>query len=97
MSRSLLERRLTDGADRLKRLHHELVVADEQLAHFADGADDARMRALVSETPLAEQEHREAQKHADAMARHRADLLAEIADIERSQDDLLDRLSAQRT
>ena len=78
VSRSLLERRLTEVSDRLRQLREELRVADEQLAHFADEADDARLRALVSETPLAEQEHREAQKHADAMGRHRADVLAEI-------------------
>lgn len=97
MSRSLLERRLTDGSDRLKALAGELTVADEQLAHFADEAEDARIRALVSETPLAEQEHREAQKHADAMARHRAEVAAEIAELERALDALLDRLSAERS
>ena len=73
MSRSLVERRLTEVAERLKQLRDELGVADEQLAHLADEADDARLRALVSETPLAEREHREAQRHADAMRRHRGD------------------------
>ena len=52
------------------------------------------MRALVSEPPLAEHEHREAQRHADAMRRHRDDLLTEIQSLEVSQDDLLDRLMA---
>ena len=91
---SLVERRLTEVSDRLRQLREELRVADEQLAHFADEADDARLRALVSETPLAEQEHREAQKHADAMGRHRADVLAELEALERTQDELLDRLVA---
>jgi hypothetical protein len=94
VSRSLLERRLTEVSDRLRQLREELRVADEQLSHFADEADDARIRALVSETPLAEQEHREAQKHADAMGRHRADVLAELEALERTQDELLDRLVA---
>lgn len=97
MSRSLLERRLTDLSDRLKHLTAELLVADEQLRHFSEEADDARIRALVSETPLATQEHREAQRHADAMVRHRAEVAAEIAEIERAQDELLDRLSADRS
>ena len=95
MSRSLVERRLSEVAERLKALRRDLAVADEQLAHFADEADDARLRALVSETPLAEQEHREAQKHADAMRSHRADLATEIAQLERTQDELLDRLLAE--
>lgn len=92
MSRSLVERRLSEVADRLRALRQELAVADEQLAHLAEEADDARLRALVSETPLAEHEHREAQKHADAMDRHRAAVAREIDELERSQDELLDRL-----
>jgi hypothetical protein len=95
MSRSLLERRLDDVAARLRALREELRVADEQLAVLADEADDTRLRALVSETPLSEREHEEAQRHADAMARHRSDLVGQVADLERSQDELLDRLMAE--
>jgi hypothetical protein len=97
MSRTRLERRLTEIADRLRDLRTELHVADEQLAHLADEADDARIRSLVSETPLAGREHREAQRHADAMFRHRAEVAAEIASLEADLDDALDRLSAART
>jgi hypothetical protein len=91
----VLERKLSEINDRLRALREELRIADEQLAHFAEEAEDARLRALVSETPLAEHEHTEAQKHADAMTRHRAAVVAELADLERSQDDLLDRLIAE--
>lgn len=93
MSRSVLERKLAQVSARLKELREELTVTDEQLAFFAEAADDARLRSLVSETPLADHEHAEAQKHADAMARHRADVAASIAELERKQDDLLDRLA----
>ena len=92
MSRSLIERRLTDVTERLRRARQELAVLDEQLASFADAADDARIRALVSETPLADREHHEAQRHADAMARSRAALQTTITELERAQDELLDRL-----
>ena len=92
MSRSLIERRLREVNGRLRRAREELAVLEEQLAVFADAADEARVRALVSETPLADREHREAQKHADAMARSRAAALASIAELERALDDLLDRL-----
>jgi hypothetical protein len=81
----------------MKQLRVDLAVAEEQLAHFADEADDARLRALVAETPLAAQVHREAEKHAAAMRRHREELLAEIRQLERTQDDLLDRLMADRS
>jgi hypothetical protein len=93
MSRSLLERRLSEVSGRLRELRRELQISDEQLAHLAEQADDARLRALVSETPIAGQEHREAQRHSDAMARHRDEVQAEIARLEATQDELLDRLS----
>lgn len=95
MSRSLLERRLVDVSDRLRRLRAEAAVAGEQLQYMADEADSARLRALVSETPLADADAREAQRHADAHAKHRDDLLRSIAELEREQDALLDRMAAE--
>ena len=95
MARWLVERRISEVSDRLKRLRAELSVVDEQLAFFADAADEARLRALVSETPLADREHHDAQKHADAMAQSRADVVLAIQALERSQDELLDRLVAE--
>src|SRR5690625_1298385 len=92
MSRSLIERRLIDVSEKLKQLRADLLVHDEQVAHFVEEADDARLRSLVSETPLAEQEHREAARHAEAMQRGRAGGAAEIQRLEALQDDLLDRL-----
>jgi uncharacterized coiled-coil DUF342 family protein len=97
VGRTLIERRLKDVSDRMKAVARDLAVAEEQLAHLAEEADETRLRALVSETPLAEQEHREAQRHADAMRRHRDALLAEVRQLESSQDDLLDRLVAAGT
>ncbi|MGQ0616442.1 MAG: hypothetical protein ACT4PW_05550 [Acidimicrobiia bacterium] len=94
-SRSLLERRLAEVGARLKQLASELTVTDDQLAQLAEQADEARLRALVSETPLAARDHADAQKHADAMQRHRAEVVAAMAQLERRQDDLLDRLMAE--
>lgn len=94
--RSSLERRLTDVSDRLRQARAELQIVEEQLAQLADEADDARLRSLVSETPLASHDHREAQRHADAMQRHRATVTEQIAELERTQDDLLDRMTATR-
>ena len=94
MSRALIERRLTELSDRLRDARRELAVADEQYEHLAGVADEARLRSLVSETPLAEQEYREASRHAEAMARHRASVTQTIVQLEGAQDDLLDRLTA---
>jgi chromosome segregation ATPase len=94
MSRSLVERRLSELSSRLKQLRDDLAVSEEQLAFLAEAADDARLRSLVSETPLADREHHDAQRHAEAMQRHRLDLLESIARLEQAQDELLDRLTA---
>jgi phosphoserine phosphatase len=91
----MLERRLVEVSERLKRLREELVLTDEQVAHFSDAADDARIRALVSETPIADREHHEAQRHADAYERHRSEVQTSIDQLERKQDELLDRLAAE--
>lgn len=81
----------------MKAATRDLAVAEEQLVHFADDADEARLRALVSETPRAELDHREAQRHAEAMCRHRDELAAELRRLEAAQNDLLDRLVAAGT
>jgi hypothetical protein len=94
MSRPLVERRLSDVASRLKKLREDLRVAQEQYRHFEEESQDARLRALVSETKLDEREGRDAARAAEAMARHRDDLVAEIERLERTQDELLDQMLA---
>jgi AmiR/NasT family two-component response regulator len=66
MSQSILQRRLVDVSERLKRLRSELAVTDEQVAFLEDEADEARLRALVAETPIGDIEARDARRHADA-------------------------------
>ncbi len=92
----LLQRRLSQNATRLKSLRAELAQIDEQLDVFASDADDQAIRALVSETPGAAHEANDARKHADAMSRHRDHVVESIRELERRQDELLDKLSASR-
>jgi hypothetical protein len=92
MHRTTLERRLSDAHDRLIRARAELAVVDEQLLVVNEIADDTRLRALVSETPLASREYDEANRHAMVMVQSRAELVDQIAELERRQNDLLDRL-----
>ena len=54
----MLQRRLVDVSDRLKRLRAELGVTVEQLVFLEGEAEDARLRALVAETPLGDVEAR---------------------------------------
>jgi hypothetical protein len=95
MARSILERRLVDASDRLKRLRAELSVTQEQLLFLEDEAEDARLRSLMAETPLADAEARDARRHADALSRHRDALVLSIAELTREQDALLDRMAAE--
>lgn len=93
MKRSRIERRLVGIGAQLRGMRAELAVIDEQLRQLADEADDARLRSLVSETPIAEREHREAARHAEAMQRQRLEVVGDISRLERQQDELLDRLN----
>ena len=86
-----------DVSGRIKRLRAELAVTEEQLAFLEEEAEDARLRALVAETPLGEAEARDARKHADALGRQRDALARSIAALLREQDDLLDRMAAELT
>ena len=88
----LIERRLLRGSQTLRQLREELRVVDEQLAVLSNESQDKELRSLVSETPSAAFEHRDAQAHVESISRHRAHLLKEILDLELRQDSLLDRL-----
>jgi hypothetical protein len=92
MLRTTLERRLSDAHDRLVRARAELDVLDEQLLVVNEIADDTRLRAMVSETPLASKEYDEANRHATVMLQNRATLAEQIIELERRQNELLDRL-----
>lgn len=65
---------------------------DEQVAHFADDAEDLALRALVAETPSASYESNAARQHLEVMQSHRQHLLEQIAALEARQDRLLDQL-----
>ena len=94
MSRDRIERRLRGVGRQLSVLRGDLRVCDEQLLQVSEEADECRLRALVSETPLAEREYRQAQRHADRLQQHRDEIAARITRLEADQDALLDRFSA---
>jgi len=95
MSKSMIERRLVDVSERLKRLRAERAVTLEQLGFLEEEAEEARLRSLVSETPLADADARETRRHADAMANHRSSLERSIAELELEQDRLLDQMAGE--
>ena len=91
MARTRIEKRLKDVGRRLASLRTDLSVAEQAVIQVEGEADDARLRALVSETPLAEREHQQVRRQADVQRRNRDELREEIAKLEQRQDELLDQ------
>jgi hypothetical protein len=92
MQRLFVERRIRDVHARLVRAREELAILDEQLAVVSESTEDARIRSLVSETPLAAHDYTDQQRHADAMIRARAAMVANISELERRRDELLEHV-----
>lgn len=90
--RRRIERRLFDINDRLQKLRAELGVIEEQLVELADQAEEAKVRAVVAETAFADHQWDEARRHAEQIAHARDSLRAEIAKLERTQDELIGKL-----
>ena len=95
MSNWLVRRQLTGVSRQLRASRHELEVLREQIPSLADDADDARTRAIVSDTPQYDGiEARASKRHADAHTTRRQKLQDSIVALERRQDELLDKLNA---
>lgn len=87
--------RLTALNEEIARLRTEIAILEEQHAFVSEAAEDARIRALVSETPLADREYRTAREDAE---RTRASLEEAKTGLEKmrvEQDSLLERLFEQ--
>lgn len=95
--RLIVQRRLGEVGQKLTRAREELTALQEQIAWFVDAADDARLRALVSESKVDQREYREVERHSRAMARGRSDLQAHIERLRRLQEELLDDLPLPAT
>lgn len=94
MVRSRIERRLADVGRRLRALRTDLAVAEQALMQVDGEADDARLRALVSETPVAQKDHERVRRQVEVLRRNRDELRLEIARLEARQDELLDDYNA---
>lgn len=66
MGLGLQRRRLQDLQRRLANARESLEVLQEQVLVWNDALDDARIRSLVSETPLQAQEYDELSRHVAA-------------------------------
>jgi len=83
---------LVDGAVHLRRVREELDEVDRRLAEARVLVEDLRLRATVSETPVAAEQLIVAQQHVDLLLRTSEQLADWVSETRRSQDHLLDLL-----
>src|ERR1700737_4563887 len=67
-------------------------LAREQVAFQSGVADDAQVRMVVSGTPLADREFREARDDLERLKRHEEKTRGTIAELSEERDRLLERL-----
>jgi hypothetical protein len=84
--------RLRSLSEEIDALKIEVRIMDEQIDFQSDVANDANLRAIVSETPLAERDSREATGDLTRMQRVREELAAKILALRAEQDKLLERM-----
>jgi hypothetical protein len=87
-----IEEHLADINARLEKERDELRVIEEQIVFQMDVVEEAKTRMLVSETPLADREYRVARDDYERMLKQREVLSADVTELQREQDKLLDRM-----
>lgn len=91
-----IHKSLNEIGDRLSRARDDLRIIEEQLLYQMDVLEEAKTRMLVSETPLADQEHRIARDDFENLVRAQTRAEAVIAELQQEQDRLLDRMLGSR-
>ena len=89
MGSRLVKRRLAYVQRQLAQARESLAVLEEQVEVWNDALDDARIRALVSETPLQSKEYDELSRHvmvANAEMQRRS---GEVRELVTARDELL--------
>ena len=89
-------------SDRLSALSGEIAeeqtqlrILEEQIVFQQEVSEEARIRALVSETPLADWEARDAADDLRRLVRSRDDTAGRLAELRAEQDALLERMLAE--
>ena len=83
------QRRLEDLQRRLMAARESLSVLEEQVQVWNDALDDARIRSLVSETPLQQQEYNELSRHVAAANAEMKRRSQEVRALMTERDELL--------
>ena len=84
-----IERRLEDLQRRLMAARESLAVLQEQVQVWNDALEDARIRSLVSETPLQQQEYNELSRHVSVANTEMTRRSQEVRTLMAERDELL--------
>jgi predicted nucleic acid-binding Zn-ribbon protein len=87
-----IEKSLAELGDRIGKAREDLRIVEEQILFQMDVVEEAKTRMLVSETPLADREFRVARDDCERLESQRAEVNGRIAELQREQDRLLDRM-----
>ena len=90
-----VRRKVQDLQARVVDLRAELMVLAEQVEFMDAEVEELRVRAVVSETPLAVKEHAEAARHADLAHRARREAMEQLERVEAERDRLLDEIAVE--
>jgi len=91
-----IAQRLRALSAEIATLQTEIGILEEQIAFQTEIADDARIRALVSETPLADRDAQVASGDLARIMRSRTDALKRLEQLRADQDGLLERMLSER-
>ena len=91
-----IAQRLRALSAEIATLQTEIGILEEQIAFQTEIADDARIRALVSETPIADRDAQVASGDLARIMRSRADALKRLEQLRADQDGLLERMLDER-
>ncbi|MHB8380133.1 MAG: hypothetical protein ACYDB2_09515 [Acidimicrobiales bacterium] len=89
MGSRLVKRRLVDVQRQLAQARESLAVLEEQVEVWNDALDDARIRALVSETPLQSKEYDELSRHVMVANAEMLRRSGEVSELITARDELL--------
>ncbi len=84
-----MKRQLEDVQRQLSQARESLAVLEEQVAVWNDALDDARIRALVSETPLQSKEYDELSRHVQVANAEMERRSMEVRELMAQRDELL--------
>ena len=87
-----IEKSLAEIGDRLNKAKNDLRIVEEQLLFQMDVMEEAKTRALVAETPLADREFRTARDDYERLGKQREEVQRDILELQKEQDRLLDRM-----